>query len=97
MNTTKWDWKSLTEHKRAIKTEMENDIQKLEKAIQLISEVNETYIEAFKQKLENTDPHGQLKSLEVSSASAAQKLSRCVNEITLVKEVIETIKNRGGF
>ena len=89
----KWDWQSVADHKRAVKAEIEIDIQKLEQAIQLISEVNEPLVEAYWKKIGEIDSSQE--STGVSTGSAPMKLQRCISEIKLIRGVLKTIKNRG--
>lgn len=90
----KWNWRGLAKkHQQAVTTEIEADIQKLEEAIKLISEVNEPLAQAYWKRVGN--PNSPQESTGVNTGSAAMKLQRCISELKLVKGVMITIKDWG--
>lgn len=86
-----WDWTSLRDHKLAINTEIQNDIDKLELAAKLIREVNETFVEAFQNKISDPD---NVPTTNSSAGTPAMKLSKCISEIKLVVGALNKFKER---
>jgi hypothetical protein len=84
-----WDFQNLADKKRLIIQNLQVDIDKLEQAIELIGDVNETLSEAFWNR--NQD---QLPSTGSSAGSAPMKLSRSISEIRMVKDALKDFKEK---
>jgi hypothetical protein len=89
---TKWDLDDLKKMKRGAVAEMDIDIQRLKKAVDLISKVEETLSAAFWEKVSKMDK--PLPTLELSSMSGPARLAKAMSEITMVAEALQTVKNR---
>ena len=75
-----------------IKTQIQSDREKLQEAIRLIAEVNETYHAAWCKNVKYSD--NIQTSLNVSKGSVALKLARCVSDIKVVESALGAIQER---
>lgn len=74
------------ELKEGIEREILKDAKKLDMAERLLSQVNQTFMEAYKQSLSNPNKSG---STALSSGAVAMKLARSISEIRLIKESLK--------
>ena len=77
-----WDFQNMVDSKRVLKDGIQTDVDKLEEAIKLVSEVNETFSEAF---WSNT---------ESGAVSVAMKLAHAISEIKLVKNALKDFQEK---
>jgi hypothetical protein len=85
MPEQKWYCKSLLKHKKTVISEIQSDIDKLQKALDLIHEVDTTYNEAFQNKLGSETP-----TLTFSQGSVAMRLERSYHEIGWVVSALKS-------
>ena len=85
------DSKSIREHRLGVQYQMQKDIDKLDMAIGLLSEVNETFAQAFFDSLANADNEP---STGTTAGTVPMKMARSISEIKGIKSALEYFKER---
>lgn len=91
MSEEKWDFNSLREHKMAIKYQCQSDIDKLDHALGLLTEVNETFTQAFHDSLDKME---KSPSTGTTAGTVPMKLARSISEIKGIKSALEYFRER---
>ena len=89
--SSKWDFESLRAHKQGVMYQMQCDIDRLDMAIGLLKEVNETFAEAFFNTLDHTDYQP---STGTTAGTVPMKLSRAISDIKGIKGALEDRKEK---
>ena len=81
-------------HKQGIKYQMQVDIDKMDMAIGLLSEVHERSPETSSHFLEHLENADKAPSTETTAGTVPMKLARCISEVKGIKGALEYVREK---